>query len=335
MSVRRPIRRPSFSPQSPVSLTKSAQPGTIIGIDIGGSKTQAAVFDEDFQPIAESFRRTPTGNGRALVDTALEVVDEILGLISPAAIAAVGIGAPGLVDPTTGLVRQAVNLGIAKAPLDLVTPLRSVHRVPILIGNDVELAGLGAYVFLSRTRSINDLVFLSIGTGVGAGVIIGGKIHRGHAGVSGEIGHFPVLPDGPRCRCGLFGCLETVASGPAIARQWSGSDSEAAARDLFHAASTGDKDAVEVADRVADHLARSIYLLTITFDIELIVLGGGVADAGMFLIDSIGSALERMARQSDFVRDINLADRLLLRPAVPLGALGAATLAASERPGNR
>ena len=125
----------------------------------------------------------------------------------------------------------------------------------------------------------------------------------------------------------MIGCLEAVASGPAIARQWVNGDASVAAQELFKLAADGDPSAVEIAGRVADYLARSIYLLTITYDVEWIMLGGGVADAGRPLLDSIESALSRMADQSDFVRDINMPDRLLLRPDALLGALGAATLA--------
>ena len=302
-------------------------PGVIVGLDIGGSKIHAAVFDEECRPVFESCSKTGAGGGSAVIDTALSVLDKISRLIKPVSIAAIGIGVPGLVDPTKGSVRQAVNLGIGKVPVDIVTPIQAVHKVTCRVENDVNVAALGAYTILSRTVPITDLVYLSIGTGVAAGVILGGKIHRGYAGVSGEIGHFQFSPKGRRCGCGMIGCLEAVASGPAIARQWVNGDASVAAQELFKLAADGDPSAVEIAGRVADYLARSIYLLTITYDVEWIMLGGGVADAGRPLLDSIESALSRMADQSDFVRDINMPDRLLLRPDAPLGALGAATLA--------
>lgn len=300
----------------------------MIGIDIGGTKTHAAAFDQRLDPLAEV--RVPTAAGGAdevstlVVDTIAQLVDRIDGL----PVAAIGVGIPGQVDQGTGAVRQAVNLGIGDEPLDLLAPIADVSAAPCRIDNDVNVAALGARQILDP--EVDDLAYLSIGTGIAAGIVLGGRLHRGPRGVAGEIGHFPVVPDGPRCECGLRGCLEAVASGTAITRRWAGADGRSPAEALITAANSGDDRAQTVLEPITDHLATAIYLLAITYDVSHIVLGGGVADLGQLILDPIIAAVGRLEQQSGFVRSLELASRLVLKPAGPVGTIGAAVLATVE-----
>jgi predicted NBD/HSP70 family sugar kinase len=194
-----------------------------------------------------------------------------------------------------------------------------------VVDNDVNVAAIGAAAALG----CRDLAYLSVGTGIAAGLLLGGRLRRGARGAAGEIGHLPVDPEGPVCECGQRGCLEAVASGPALARRWPpghGAGSVSAA--LLDAAAAGDGDAIEVRDRVAGHLADAVALLAQTVDPDLVVLGGGVADAGDALLDAVIHALSVRADRSPVVAALELTGRVALVPdGVPVGALGAALAA--------
>lgn len=302
--------------------------GVLIGIDIGGTKTHAAAFDHDYKAVADVRRPTAIGDpatvGAMVTDTIVELGDRIDGR----RIDRIGIGIPGLVDRASGLVRQAVNLGIGDHPLDLAGHVASVSSAPCEVDNDVNVAALGARQLLDPDRA--DLAYLSIGTGIAAGVILDGRLHRGRLGVAGEIGHFPFDPDGPPCECGLRGCLEAVASGSAIARQWPATNGGSPGQALIQASADGDDRAKAVLDPVTDYLARAVYLLAVTYDVTRIVIGGGVADLGQPLLREIMAALDKLATRSGFVRSLELPSRVMLKPPGPVGAVGAAALAAGE-----
>jgi glucokinase len=307
-------------------VTADAAPsGVIVGLDVGGTKTHAAAFDREFTQVAELRVSTGTGDVDTVACSVVDTMAELEANLDGIPIERIGIGIPGLVDQADGSVRQAVNLGIGDDPLPIVDRLTAAYRVPCHVDNDVNAAALGAFHVLRNDHDSSDLAYLSIGTGIAAGVVINGRLHRGHRGVAGEIGHFPVVVDGPRCECGLRGCLETVASGPAIGRQWP-ADNGAAAESLFAASSAGDPRAIAALEPIADHLARAVYLLALTFDVDQVVIGGGVADVGVPMVDAIREGIGRLAAESCFGRALARADRFRLTPAAPIGAVGAAAL---------
>jgi len=300
---------------------------TVIGVDIGGTKTHAVAFDRHLCPLADVRVLTGTGSADSVAASTIEMLHELHRRLEIDSVSAIGVGIPGLVDRGTGTVRQAVNLGVGDDALELAKRLSSEFGVPCHVENDVNAAALGALQVLRRDHPVSDLAYLSLGTGIAAGLILDGHLHRGRRGVAGEIGHLPVMADGPLCRCGLRGCLETVASGSAIAGLWPVAEDAASTSGLFAAAGTDDELAVDALDRVSDHLAFAVYLLAVTYDVDLIVLGGGVADAGEQLTDAIDAGLARLGSQSEFVRSLHLRERVRLKPPGPIGAIGAATLA--------
>ena len=311
--------------------TDTTSPGTSepkrvsVGVDIGGTKTHAAAFDDNLDLITDLREPTGTGSVEVVQRSLLGTLSRLDSRLDGATIGSIGLGIPGLVDVRHGIVRQAVNLGIGSEPLHLVDRLTDVYGVPCRVDNDVNAAALGAYRLLSDQDGISDLAYLSIGTGVAAGVVLDGRLHRGRRGVAGEIGHFPIAADGERCQCGLRGCLETVVSGPAIARRWP-VDQGTAAGALLSSSARGNADAAAALGPIVDHLTMAVYLLAITYDAERIVIGGGVAEVGPMLLDAIRGGLDRLQAQSEFVRSLDLCARVVLKPAEPIGAIGAAAL---------
>ena len=298
--------------------------GVWIGLDIGGSKLQGVVIDAAGAVLGEV--RLGAANGAdGIAATAARALARLRAL--PAVVGrplqGVGAGVPGVVDVSAGHVSHAVNLGLDGNGLALRDALVTEAGCPVVVENDVNAAALGAWHVMGP--GVADLAYLSIGTGLAAGVVLDGRLRRGTRGAVGEIGHIPVDPAGPLCACGQRGCLETLASGAAISRRWFAPDGENPSLALFDAADHGDPAAVVVRDDVAGHLAAAVRLLVLTLDVEVVVLGGGVAELGPRLRDAVAAALSRDSSRSPFLRALDLPLRVALVPGSrPVGALGAA-----------
>jgi len=291
-----------------------------IGLDIGGTKVEAVAVDAS-DAVVSSLRR-PTGHGAAAVlDTAAEAVaDLVAGLGSPA-VESVGAGIPGMVDPRTGTVQHAVNLGIEGFPFG--RELEARVGVPVAVENDVNAAALGAARLLGLRGS---LAYLNVGTGLAAGLVTDGALLRGARGGAGEIGHVPVDPAGLPCPCGQRGCLETMASGAGIARQWRGSGAHAASA-VFAAAEAGDPVASGIRLRLAEGIAAAVRILVLTNDVDAVVVGGGVSRLGAPLLADVLAVLATQAATSPFLASLDIPDRVrLLPPDLPAASVGAALL---------
>ena len=187
-----------------------------VGLDIGGTKTAALVADGT-GPLVEVTRPTDVASPARLVAGIVATVRQALGQLEPGRqLLAVGAGVPGLIDPAGGTVRMAVNLNLVE-PYPLRDALEQALGVPVALENDVRVAALGAFHWARSRSDIGSLAYLSIGTGIAAGLVLDGKLYRGAQGMAGEIGHIPIDSAGPRCGCGQYGCLEAIAAGPAIA----------------------------------------------------------------------------------------------------------------------
>ena len=294
-----------------------------VGLDVGGTKIDAVAVDPS-GAIRGRLRR-PTGWGDdAVVEsivTAVKALAEENGF-PLADVGSVGIGIPGLVDAEQGVVRHAVNLGLTGDSLPLRDLLSAELGTPVAVENDANAATLGAVAHTGH----GDLVYLSIGTGLAAGLAVEGRLHRGVHGAAGEVGHIPVDPQGLACSCGQTGCLETVASGSALAAAWPVAD-DYPAQALFAAAAAGDPKATAVRDRFAAGVAAAVRVLCLTVDPDTVVLGGGVAQLGDPLRVAVAAALLDQASRAPFLAALDLAGRLRVLPSdVPVAALGAALL---------
>ena len=293
----------------------------MIGLDIGATKTLGVLVDAEGRVLAQALEATEPGSD-GVIATAARVVEDLGG---DGAAVSVGVGIPGLVDHVTGEVQHAVNLGLNGDRLELRALLQDRCALPVHVENDVNAATLGAVVL----SGIRDLVYLSIGTGLAAGIAMDGVVRRGATGAAGEIGHVPVDPAGALCPCGQRGCLETVASGSAIAAAWPSGDTPAA-QALFAAAASGDAEAIVVRDRFAAGVADAVRTLALSVDPQTVVIGGGVSHLGEELLDCVADALRHQASQSPFLAALDLAARLRVVPqGHPVAAVGAALLGRS------
>ena len=292
-----------------------------VGLDIGATKTLGVVLDDDGQIRAEVRERTESGAG-GVVESAGRVVDALRAATGDPLAGPVGVGIPGLVDVERGAVKHAVNLGLDGDFVPLGDLLAERLGVPAALENDVNAASLGAAA-LSGER---DLIYLSIGTGLAAGLVLDGVLRRGGHGAAGEIGHLPVDPQGAACSCGQRGCLETIASGSALAAAWPSGDVPPA-QALFGAAQGGDEKAIQLRDEFAAGVAEAVRVLCLAVDPATIVLGGGVAQLGEPLRVAVAQALLDQAADSPFLASLDLAGRVrVVPPDFPVAAVGAALL---------
>jgi glucokinase len=297
-----------------------------IGIDVGGTTTQAVLRSNDGRVTRSRRVATSTPGGEAV----LKAVREAVGDFDVTSVTGVGVGIPGQVDSSSGTVRWAVNLGIGENSFSLGERISSMLGSPVLVENDVRAAAVGVYESVRASgEPVTDLALISLGTGISAGVVIEGSLHRGSTGMAGEIGHVVVETDGLLCRCGQSGCLETVAAGPAITAAWPYGVPGRAASSLFASAAAGDPDAQVVAARVTRHLAKAIHWLAAAYDVSTIYLGGGVATAGPPFLEAVREALVRAAGNSNLAALTLAPERVRLAPEGDHhGAVGAAVLAA-------
>jgi glucokinase len=269
-----------------------------IGIDIGGTKVAAGVVDESGELLAVARRRTPSQDPAHIADVVVEIVNQ---LRVDHEVDAVGIGAAGFVDADRATVLFAANLAWRDTPIH--AELSARINVPVVIENDANAAAWAEYQFGAGEHN-DDLVVLTIGTGIGAGLIFGGSLYRGRFGIAGEPGHMRVVPGGRLCGCGNRGCLEQYCSGTALvrgAREVAQERSSDAARllELAHgdvagidgpvvtkAAQEGDPAAVDCFDEIGRWLGQGLADLAAMLDPGRFVIGGGVGDAGDLLLTS-------------------------------------------------
>jgi predicted NBD/HSP70 family sugar kinase len=295
-----------------------------VGVDIGGTKTEAVVLTADGTIAAQL--RLPTGFGpeSVVASTVLAVTDAVnaagVGLTE---LESVGVGIPGAVDAQLGRVSHALNLGVES--LDLGAELARELGRPVRVENDVNAAALGAFHALELPVT-SSMGYLNLGTGLAAGLVLGGSLWRGSRGAAGEIGHILVDPAGPLDLDGQHGGLEVMASGSGIARQWATGEDNAVTA-VLDAADAGDARALEIRRRLFEGVAASVRILVLTVDVELVVVGGGISKLGDRLLGGVGEIFASWSAQSPFIESLELPARLRVLPEdAPVAALGAAWL---------
>ena len=276
----------------------------IIGIDLGGTTAKFAILTNEGEIQQKwSIVTDITDKGTHIVPAIVDSINEQLEKyqLSPEDFIGIGMGSPGTVDRTEGTVIGAYNLNwTTSQPVKQL--IEEGTGIPFAIDNDANVAALGER-WRGAGENEDDVVFITLGTGVGGGIIAGGRLVHGIAGAAGELGHITVDPEGYDCTCGKKGCLETVASATGVVRlardlsnEYSG-DSKLkysiddgqliTAKDVFDLAKENDKLAVSVIDKVAYYLGMACGSVANVLNPSTIVIGGGVSHAGVLLTDQI------------------------------------------------
>jgi len=260
----------------------------VIGVDLGGTKILAGVI-ENGHVLASVERPTPTTSQEALLDGLADAVREL----PLDGVTAVGFGIPSRIDQRTGTAIGSVNVPLVDVPFREV--MRERLGLPVAIDNDGDAAAIAEWR-VGAGRGATDMVMLTLGTGVGGGLILGGRPYRGSIGAGGELGHVVIVHDGVPCSCGGYGHLESYVSGKAadeLARQTFGPAADA--HRLVRIANEGDAAALELLTEIGRKLGSGLGSIVNAYDPELIVVGGGFAAAGELLLAPAREVMEREA----------------------------------------
>ncbi|MGW6296828.1 ROK family protein [Streptomyces sp. NPDC055058] len=304
----------------------------VAALDIGGTKIAGALVDGGGGLLLRAQRPTPA---RQDGETVMRAVEEVLGELTASplwgGVGAVGIGSAGPVDATAGTVSPVNVPGWRDYPLVARVRAAAGDLPVVLIGDGVAIAA--AEHWQGAARGHDNALCMVVSTGVGGGLVLGGRVHPGPTGNAGHIGHISVDLDGDPCPCGARGCVERIASGPNIARRaldngWRpGPDGDTSAAAVAAAARAGDPVAVASFERAARALAAGIAATATLVEIDIAVIGGGVAKAGEVLLAPLRRALTEYATLS-FVQRLAVAPA---RMGTDAGLVGAAAAALARR----
>ncbi|WP_067730415.1 ROK family glucokinase [Oceanobacillus damuensis] len=282
----------------------------LIGIDIGGTTVKTGIIDIKGTIIKKWEIPTNTQNGgESIVDDIWNSIIEKIDLlrVNKASIIGIGVGAPGFIDSEAGYVYEAVNIGWKN--LDLANMLKEKSGLPVFVENDANIAVLGEN-WTGAGNQADNLIAITLGTGVGGGIIANGSILSGENGMAGELGHIQVVENGYACNCGKYGCLETVTSATGIVRQAMEKISEypdsvlgetfrkkqaITSKEIFELAKKGDNLSNSIIKRTADVLGKVIANMGVIINPSNVLIGGGVSSAGDQLISEIRIAFEHHA----------------------------------------
>ncbi len=308
-----------------------------IGVDLGGTKMLLGVLDGDSKTVWESRERSAGEGEEELVELLVREVGE--ARTARAGVRTIGLGIPATIDHEKGVAVSAVNLPIEDLPIrDLVVERTGL---PTFVDNDANVAALAEHLF-GAARGSKNAVMLTIGTGIGGGLILGGEIYRGSTGAGAELGHVAIEMDGPLCQgsCPSRGCVETFASGTALGREGraaaeSAPDSaigellaegkEVDGKAVTVAAQEGDKTSIGVFDLVGRRLGVALASFANIFEPEVIVIGGGVIAAGDLLLEPARAELRARA-----LRPMNATPVVPAELGEDAGMIGAAAMARIE-----
>lgn len=278
-----------------------------IGVDLGGTAIKVGICNEEGTLLHTYEGPTETANGPEAIVTNIERYVRLIVEQSPFEwdqVAGIGAGVAGFTNIREGIIILAPNVGLKDFPIRKI--LEERLGKPVKIDNDANVAALGE-AWGGAGKGIENCVCYTLGTGVGGGIIIGGKLYQGFSGMAGELGHISVVPDleAIQCGCGKMGCLETVSSATGIIRM--AKDAVARgdrtslsqvenimAKDVFDAAKEGDEAAIRIVNRAAFYLGKSLAAVAVVLNPELFIIGGGVSKAGDILFNEVRNVFAKL-----------------------------------------
>jgi glucokinase len=305
--------------------------GMFMAVDVGGTQLRAAIYSYDsWMPVRVERILT-----KDPFSTPLERLESLIKSIWPVneTINAIGVATPGTIDPYRGVLVSVANIpGWENLPLRQI--LEDQFQTPVGIGNDANLAALGEWQY-GAGKGHHHMVYLTISTGIGGGVIINDRLLLGNQGLATELGHIVVMQDGPLCSCGKRGHLEAVASGPSIVKWVEQQLSQGIPSDLsIHpilntkiiakAATQGDALSIQALARAGNFIGQSVANFLHIFNPTAVILGGGVAQSGPLLMEPLRAAMEENAMSPDYYADLLLTTAALGDEAGLTGALALA-----------
>ena len=308
--------------------------GYIVGIDMGATHMRILLSNFGATAIAEKEVSINIANGpAACIEQANTLLHEILAEngMDISMVAAIGVGVPGPIDSEAGMViAPPIMPGWDRFPIR--DTLEKLWGRPVSVNNDAELGALGEWAY-GAGRGARDLAYIKVGSGIGAGLLIGGRIYRGSTGSAGEIGHLTMDNDGPLCTCGNRGCLEAFSGGHAIAKRAIEaieqgrstqmdrfSPQKISAKDVSAAAQRGDLVAQQIMEDAGEHLGVAIAGLVNIFNPDIIVVGGGVAQIGDLFLEPVRMAVAKRSLPAA-AENVRITTAVLGRRASSLGAV--------------
>jgi glucokinase len=321
--------------------TSKTQDSVFIGIDLGGTTLKGSLVNASGEMLHEIRLETEQRSPSALLD---QIVKSCCALRdherAGGRASAIGIGIPGLVNRKTNRIEVMPNLPNLSG-INIIEELSRAANLPVVLDNDANAAAY-AELQVGAARGRRDVFFVTLGTGIGSGLIINGKIFRGATGFAGEFGHMTIDPEGIECGCGNIGCLETIASGPNIVRRTRERlyrdrtsslsrlaiprDREFTAEDIARAAREGDEMAQLMMERTGMFLGIALAAVINLLNVEMVVMGGGVMEAG----DLILKPTIKETRRRAFPPSFNSCDIVIAELGPQAGMIGAALLARDQ-----
>lgn len=299
----------------------------IIAVDIGGTQLRAALFNSGSEKPHITKKTTTAGEGSTF-ERLCDLIQSVM--VGSEGVEKIIVAAPGPVNPVTGVISSAPNIP-EWHDFPIGPNLSSHFNIPVKVGNDANLAALGEWRF-GAGRGHQHLIYLTISTGIGGGVITNGKLLLGENGLAAELGHVTIHPEGPLCSCGQNGHIEAYASGPSIARYVKeqislGVNSSlknipaVSAKEITAAAVNGDKLAIEALSRSGYYLGMMLASIVQIFNPSIVIFGGGVSMSGKFLFDPMHESLKKHVMDQAYIRDLTIATASLSDNAGLMGAL--------------
>ena len=290
-----------------------------IGIDLGGTNIAVGLVDETHKVVAQNSRSTNAGRDyKEIIKDMAELCTEVVDMAgcSISDIKGIGVGSPGSIDSKNGVVVYANNLDWHFVPL--AEELNKYFpNIPVAVENDANAAAFGEYVV--NGGGADSFVAITLGTGVGGGIVLNKEIYRGFNGAGGEIGHFTLVHDGESCTCGKSGCWEAYASVTALIRQTENAikddpdglmaqkaaeNGHVSGRTAFDAAKEGDPAAKKVVDKYINYVADGISSVINIFQPEVLVIGGGISKEGDYLLKPVQEYINKYTYCKDIPQTV-------------------------------